>query len=155
MTTMTAPLEIGIAVRDLKRMRAFYEEALGLAFVSEIHVPGPKAEAAAMCREGYTVVRLQTQKGERIKLLCPDRTPNSNAAEGLILERAGSSYVTFIVDDLQALLDRLVANGAVSMTGPTAIEVRPGTWLAFVEDPEGHILEVVQYDDIAAYRSDL
>ena len=155
MTQMTAPMEIGLAVRDLKAMRAFYENALGLTFVSEIHVPGPKAEAAAMCREGYTVVRLQTQKGERIKLLCPDRLPEAKAETGLILERAGSSYLTFIVDDLQALLDRLVAHGAESMTGPSAIEVRPGTWLAFVSDPEGHILEVVQYDDIAAYRNDL
>ncbi|RWE80169.1 MAG: VOC family protein, partial [Mesorhizobium sp.] len=36
-----------------------------------------------------------------------------------------------------------------------AIEVRPGTWLAFVTDPEGHIVEIVQYDDLAGYRRDL
>ncbi|MCX8999367.1 VOC family protein [Rhizobiaceae bacterium BDR2-2] len=155
MTTMTAPLEVGLAVRDLKRMRAFYEEALGLRFVSEVHVPGPKAEAAAMCRDGYTAVRLQTQKGERIKLLCPDRPPEAKEDDRLILERAGSSYLTFIVDDLKVLLDRLVAHGGRSMTGADPVEVRPGTWLAFVADPEGHIVEVVQYDDLVAYRSDL
>lgn len=155
MTKMTAPLEIGLAVRDLKAMRAFYEGALGLSFVSEIRVPGPKAEAAAMCREGYTVIRLQTQKGERIKLLCPDRVPPARAEEGLLLDRAGASYITFIVDDLKALLDRLVDNGATSLTGTEPVEVRPGTWLAFVADPEGHIVEIVQYDDITGYRSDL
>lgn len=155
MTRMTAPLEVGLAVRDLTRMRAFYQEALGLAFVSEFHVPGEKAAAAAMCAEGYTVVRLQTQSGERIKLLCPDRLPDPTTQSGLILERSGSSYLTFIVDDLKALLDRLVLHGARPMTGPDPVEVRPGTWLAFVSDPEGHVVEVVQYDDIATYRSDL
>lgn len=155
MTRMTAPLEVGLAVRDLKTMRAFYETALGLSFVSEIRVPGHKAEEAAMCREGYTVIRLQTQTGERIKLIAPDRVPEAQKQDGLILERAGASYLTFIVDDLKALLDRLVAHGATSMTGPERIEVRPGVWLAFVTDPEGHIVEVVQYDDVAAYRNDL
>lgn len=155
MTKMTAPLEVGLAVRDLPRMRAFYEVAIGLSFVSEIEVPGPKAAEVALSAGGYVVVRLQTEKGERIKLLCPDRLPDIRSEGGLILERPGSSYLTFIVDDLQALLDRMIAYGAESMTGPRAIEVRPGTWLAFVTDPEGHIVEIVQYDDLAGYRRDL
>jgi len=33
--------------------------------------------------------------------------------------------------------------------------VRPGTWLAFFRDPEGNVLELVEYDDPAAYRPDL
>jgi len=155
MTTMTAPLEVGLAVRDLARMRAFYEGALGLSFVSQIHVPGPRAEAAAMCRDGYTVVRLQTGRGERIKLLRPDTLPPEKAETGLILERAGSGYLTFIVDDIRALIARLVAHGGEAMTGPDPVEVRPGTWLSFFADPEGHIVEAVQYDDLPAYRSDL
>ncbi|ABQ62777.1 hypothetical protein H721_03275 [Brucella ovis IntaBari-2006-46-332] len=145
MTQMTAPLEVGLAVRDLKRMRAFYEGALGLSFVSEIHVGGEKAKVAAMSPDGYTVVRLQ-----------PDRLPQAGQAEtGLILERAGASYLTFIVDDLKALVERLIEHGAQPLTGRDPIEVRPGTWLAFLHDPEGHIVEIVQYDDIAAYRPDL
>ena len=27
------------------------------------------------------------------------------------------------------------------------MEVRPGTWLAFFRDPEGNVLELVEYDD--------
>ncbi len=155
MTKMTAPLEIGLAVRDLKAMRAFYEGALGLSFVSQFHVPGVKAQEAALNAEGYTVVRLQTQKGERIKLLCPERPPEARPESGLILEKPGATYVTFIVDDLEALLIRLLAAGAHPLTGVKPVEVRPGVWLAFVADPEGHIVEIVQYDDIAAYRPDL
>ena len=41
------------------------------------------------------------------------------------------------------------------LTGPTRVEVRPGTFLSFCRDPEGNVLELVQYADIHAYRSDL
>lgn len=62
MTKMTAPLEVGLAVRDLPHMRAFYEAAIGLSFVSEIEVPGPKAAEVALSAGGYVVVRPQTEK---------------------------------------------------------------------------------------------
>jgi len=66
---MTAPMEVGLAVTDLAMMHTFYETALELQFVSEVHVPRPKAAEASMCAEGYTAVRFQTQTEERIKLL--------------------------------------------------------------------------------------
>ena len=40
-------------------------------------------------------------------------------------------------------------------SAPAPMEVRPGTWLAFFRDPEGNVLELVEYDDPAAYRPDL
>lgn len=157
MTTMTAPLEVGLAVRDMTRMRAFYEGALGLSFVSEIYVGSAKAARAALSPDGYTVVRLQSQKGERIKLLQPDRLPAAGDApgQGFILERAGASYLTFIVDDLKALVGDLIRHGAELLTGSEPVEVRPGVWLTFLSDPEGHIVEIVQYDDVSVYRADL
>ena len=66
---MISPLEVGLGVRDLPRMRHFYETALGCRFVSEVAVPAGKARQAALSGSGYTVVRLQTSHGERIKLL--------------------------------------------------------------------------------------
>ncbi|AOY94660.1 bleomycin resistance protein [Cupriavidus sp. USMAA2-4] len=152
---MIVPLEVGIAVRDLAPMRRFYEQVLGLAFVSEVQVPAAAAAQAAMHRDGYTAVRLQTPRGERVKLLAPATPPAHAAVPGYILDKANASYLTFIVDDLQAVVERLAAAGARLLTGPRRVEVRAGTWLAFCHDPEGNVLEFVQYDDIAAYRPDL
>lgn len=153
---MTAPMEVGLTVRDLPVMRAFYEAALGFSFVSEIHVPPAKAQEAAMSAGGYTVVRLQTPYGERVKLLAPDNVPAARGeASERILDRVEASYLTFIVDDIEGVVARLIAGGAEPMTGEKAVEVRPGTFLAFLRDPEGHIVEIVQYSDIAAYRPDL
>jgi len=152
---MVAPLEVGLNVRDLPRMRAFYETVLGLEFVNEIKVPAAKARQAALSNQGYVVVRLQASGGERLKLLAPQVPAGAAPQPPFILDQPGSSYITFIIDDIRAACSRVSANGIQFMTGPEPIEVRPGTWLAFFRDPEGHIVELVQYDDVAAYRPDL
>jgi hypothetical protein len=41
------------------------------------------------------------------------------------------------------------------VTGTKVVEVRPGTFLVFARDPEGNILEFVEYADVVAYRPDL
>lgn len=153
---MTAPLEVGLTVSDLPKMRAFYEKALGLTFISEVYVPAGKAVEAAMCHEGYTAVRLQTEMGERIKLLAPDAAPAPRQhSQGLILDHQSATYLTFIVDDIAGVVERVCAAGGTLLNEKLVTEVRPGTFLAFLRDPEGHILEIVEYSDISAYRSDL
>ncbi len=152
---MTAPLEVGIACRDLPRLRRFYEEALGFAFVSEFAVPAEKSAASALSAGGYTVVRLQTSYGERIKLLAPNAPAAGHEPAAYILDRSNATYLTFIVADIEAAIRRLLDEGIEFMTGGRHIEVRPGVYLAFCRDPEGNVLELVQYEDITGYRPDL
>ena len=152
---MISPLEVGLGVRDLPRMRHFYENALGCQFVNEVAVPADKARQAALSDGGYIVVRLQTSYGERIKLLAPVNPPAAVVRSGPILEQPHACYLTFIVDDIDAAIVRLQAHSVEFLTGPTRVEVRPGTFLSFCRDPEGNVLELVQYADIHAYRSDL
>lgn len=152
---MISPLEVGLGVRDLPRMRHFYENALGCQFVNEVAVPADKARQAALSDGGYTVVRLQTSYGERIKLLAPANPPAAAVHGGPILDQPNACYLTFIVDDIDAAIARLQAHGVEFLTGPARVEVRPGTFLSFCRDPEGNVLELVQYADIHAYRPDL
>lgn len=152
---MTAPLEVGICCRDLERLIAFYTEVLGLELVNLVEVPAEKAAAAHLSDAAYRVARLQTDWGERIKLLQPAAAPAEAPPTARILDRANSAYLTFIVPDLKATLARLLQAGMAVDTGPEPVEVREGTWLVFGRDPEGNVLEFVEYRDVAAYRPDL
>ncbi len=53
---------------------------------------------------------------------------------------------------LRAVVARVVAAGGTLMACDEPIDVRPGTYLPFLRDPEGHIVE---YADIFEYRTDL
>lgn len=152
---MTAPLEVGICCRDLERLIAFYTEVLGLALVNIVEVPAEKAAATHLSDGAYRVARLQTDRGERIKLLQPAAPPAETPPSARILDRANTAYLTFIVPDLRATLARLLRAGMAIDTGPEPVEVRDGTWLVFGRDPEGNVLEFVEYRDVAAYRPDL
>jgi lactoylglutathione lyase len=151
---LVAPLEVGIAVADMDTMRAFYEGVLGLEFVSLFEVPPAQGAAATMCDAGYRIVRLQANTGERIKLAQPNTPARPGDAPSSVLGRQGPAFLTFIVEDLQATIDDLRAQGYEVRTGEDRVEVRDGVYLAFAEDPEGNFLEFVEYDDVRAYRPD-
>lgn len=153
---MTVPLEVGIGCHDLVRMRHFYEQTLGLRFVSEARVPAQTAQNYRLARGSATVVRLQTAYGERIKLIAPDEAPAlPDRQPEHVFDRPNVMYLTFIIDDIHTAARRVLAQGATGMSGDTPIESRAGLYVLFVRDPEGNIVELVQYDDVAAYRPDL
>ena len=152
---MTAPLEVGLCCCDLTAMRNFYEGLLGFNFIGEITVPTGIASTIGLCSGGYQVARLQTPYGERLKLLVPESLPEFVPAERYILDTHRGTYLTFIVNNLDDMVQQLVEEGVVMMSGSEAMEIRPGTRVAFCRDPEGNAIELVQVDDLAAYRPDL
>lgn len=152
---MTAPLEVGIGCRDLATMRHFYEETLGLRFVSEGRAPEAVARTFRLARSSTVVVRLQTSYGERIKLIAPDEPATLPERHGeFVLDQPNVSYLTFIVADVNAAIRRLRDAGIECMTGDERVQSRPGLYVAFLRDPEGNVVELVQYDDVASYRQD-
>ncbi|MFF7395247.1 VOC family protein [Achromobacter sp. NPDC008082] len=152
---MTVPMEVGICCQNLDALLAFYTDVVGLTLVNRVTVPADKARATGLTAHGYDVARLQTPYGERIKLLQPSVAPDTAVRGEAILDRQGATYLTFIVRDLAGVVRSLQAKGVVFDSAPAPMEVRAGTWLAFFRDPEGNVLELVEYDDPAAYRPDL
>lgn len=150
---LRAPLEVGIAVRDLPRMVDFYVRTLGCRKISEIAVPADKTGLNSLAPDGCTIVRLETSYGERIKLLAAPSTMPAGSRQWL-LERTGLAYLTFIIDDIDGCHARLKAHG-VALASEKPVENRPGLRVLFFKDPEGNALELVEYADLASYRPDL
>ena len=154
--SMTTPLEVGIGCRSLAVMQEFYQHTLGLQFISEARVPVQVAQAYRLARGSATVIRLQTSRGERIKLIAPDEAaPLPTEHSAYVLDHPNVMYLTFIISDVKGAMARLAEAGVCFMTGPEPIQRRPGLYVAFLRDPEGNIVELVQYDDVADYRPDL
>ncbi len=150
---LRAPIEVGIAVRDLPRMVDFYVRVLGCRKISEIVVPADKTRLNGLATDGCTIVRVETSYGERIKLLAAPSTLPGESPRWL-LDRSGLAYLTFIIDDIDGCHARLKAHG-VTLASEQPVENRAGIRVLFFSDPEGNVLELVEYADLASYRPDL
>jgi len=122
-------LDLGIIVGDIKASLNFYKDTLGLEFV------------------GLTPVWFGTMHRLRFgssdfKMIEParDKVPPRGAV-GLEAQ-LGFRYVTFVVKNLSELCQELKAKG-VEFALPEK-EVRPGTRIAMVKDPDGNIVEFVE-----------
>jgi lactoylglutathione lyase len=65
--------------------------------------------------------------------------------------RAGYGHVAFDVTDLDGAWDRAVARGARPVMPPCP-SPEPGVRMAFVADPEGNLIELLQRDQTAVTR---
>ena len=155
MLKMVAPFEIGICVEDLDVMIGFYQNVLGLKLVSEIDVPADKSSDAGFTSSGYRIVRMQTNYGERIKLVRPVANPGARRSGEEVLSNRGNVFLTFIVDDLKSTVARVRETCSPMRTSGNIMEVRDGVFLSIMDDPEGNHLEFVEYSNMADYRPEL
>lgn len=134
---------VGVTVADLDAALAFFEklglEAEGRTFVdgefldTVIGIPGSRTEIVMLRPPGgETTLELST-------FVRPDHQPGSPTAMATEL---GLRNVCFEVDDLQATLDELAADGFGLVGGVGRYE---DVWLmAYVRGPEGIIVSLAQ-----------
>lgn len=120
-------LDLGILVSDIKASLNFYQNLLGLEFI------------------GITPVWFGTMHRLRFgtsdfKLIEPKTVPPKGAVG--LEKQLGFRYITFVVQNLSELCAELKSKG-VEFALPER-EIRPGTRIAMVKDPDENIVEFVQ-----------
>ncbi len=123
-------VQVGIVVKDLDAMVGFYEGALGLRSIGDVDIPGGVMKRFR-CGDG-TVKLVRFDAG----------TTGANPPDGMLGGVTGMRYVSLDVGDVEGTLARCEAAGH-KVTVPL-IEWRPGMPVAFVEDPEGNWIELMQ-----------
>lgn len=151
-----APMELGFCVADMDRSLAFYRGLLGLEQVSDIAQPAQGATGSAIAASTYRVVRLELATGERIKLFSPQDRPAPQRPDQAAppLSRVGYAFLTLIVADLEATVAHLAGHG-VAARPPGIRDLRDNVRIALIDDPDGNVIELVQYYDLKAYRADI
>ena len=125
---------VGINVADLPAMRDWYVDALGLEVEFEF----------ALEQFEFSGAMLRSSDGYRVELL--HRIGN---AEGIQVQRPldaaltrGLGHLALTVDDLEGSHRDLLAAGAGERMPPSQ-SPEPGVRIAFVADPEGNLIELV------------
>ena len=123
-------IDLGIVVRDAAAALKFYRDTLGFEHVGDMDMG-----------RGTTMHRLQCGSS-LIKLIAMATAPEASPAPGGVYAGSGYRYWTITVRDIAATVQACKAGGyAVPLD---VREIRPGTQMAMVEDPDGNWVEFLQ-----------
>ncbi|MFF2297175.1 VOC family protein [Arthrobacter sp. NPDC058127] len=134
---------VGVTVQDLDHVTAFFV-GLGLEIEGRTFVEGDFIDTVIAIPDSRTeIVMLRTPDGgtgvELSSFVRPDPVPGSPAA---MANELGLRSLSFEVDDLQAHVDRLAAEGYGLVGGIGQYE---GAWrMAYVRGPEGIIVSLAE-----------
>lgn len=123
-------LDLGIVTRNESAMWEFYSGLLGLPSAGEVTIPGVGRIRKLQCGESL------------IKMLVPVVPPPVEVQRGGYAAATGYRYCTLSVSGLTDLVAGCRKAGHVISVEPR--ELRPGTWAAMVEDPDGNTVELFE-----------
>ncbi|MER6283090.1 VOC family protein [Streptomyces sviceus] len=135
------PFEVGVVVRDLGPMERFYRDVIGCRVVHRSRVPVAVGGPAGLGGE-LVVVWLQVPSGGCVKLILPSSPAVPAPAARPLAGRAGLSYLTFHVDDVDPMVAALRGAGAKPLSDPVVVRAH-GRRITFWADPEGNAVELV------------
>jgi len=127
---------VSLSVAELAAQRRWYQEALGFTeVIEEFEVP----------EAGVRTAVLQAGGGARIELIERSGSARNETFGDPMdtLRGQGYGHWALEVDDLDHTFATLTALGAQPIW-PPADAVQPGARFAYVKDPEGNLIELIQ-----------
>ena len=125
-------------------MLEFYVDVLSCSEVRRADIPAELTRALRTGGAGYVNVWLRTPNGEVIKLVNPSAPPKHTASAAFSADRTGFAYLTFYCRDLETVLEKALLCGGVLRSDRSTLSGTLGLKLAFFEDPEGNVIELVE-----------
>ena len=136
----------GITVSNLERSLAFWRDVLGFELSHTAHQKGELAnEITGVERAEIKLAVLKTPGGHKIELLQYLAPPDSRSASLRPCD-VGFVHVALLIDDLDAVLERIAAFGWKPAGKPQILKSGPNTGkrVVYVRDPDGTTIEFMQ-----------
>jgi catechol 2,3-dioxygenase-like lactoylglutathione lyase family enzyme len=132
---------VGLTVGDLPAMTAWYVAAFTLEIEFEF----------VLDHVDFQGVMLRSAEGYRVELLHrPEGTPGLQAANPVEAALThGFGHLAFDVPDVDAAYDAVLSLGATDRMSPRP-SPEPGVRMAYVADPEGNLIELLDRTSAAA-----
>lgn len=130
-------VDIGFVCSDFDESLRFYRDVLEMEVVQELQIPHQVAVTAGLAPREFRQVRLKAGTS-LIKLMEIENPPPSRTYDF----QAGIRWLTFIVDDVPACIDRLAAKGAEFMS--EVVSPLDAKHIICVKGPDGVLIELVQ-----------
>lgn len=122
---------VSVRTSDMARSISFYESFLGMKLVSRKEIPANNAEITFLESEGTNF---------RLELTWYKSQQKFEQAE---YENRVFDHLAFTVKDMDSLIERMRAEG-VTITDEPFVLGAAGSRIAFIEDPEGVLIELIE-----------
>jgi len=136
----------GITVSNLERSLGFWRDVLGFELSHRAHQKGEMAEQITGVRGAELLLAVLKTPGHKIELLEYRAPADRKQQVDLRPCDVGSVHVAFVVDNLDAVLERIAESGWKAAGKPQTLTVGPnaGRRVVYVRDPDGTTIEFMQ-----------
>ena len=142
---VTPTIDLGCVVSDIDAAAKFYTQAIGFEELQGFSVSKEMAGDSGLTDYRPLSVRVFALKNEstatRIKLMSLADSPGKKVDNTYINSSLGFSYLTLLVADTTASVQRVKAAGYATVKEP--YKINAGTYLTLLKDPDGNIIEFV------------
>ena len=135
----------GFVVKDLERSRKFYIDGLGLEELKLFDVQSDELGQIV----GYKNARIYASylvaaDGHALEIIEYKEPVTQVSDDSVQYERArtGGAHLAFFVEDCHEMWERLCSMGGKPLNPP--VEVLPGMWECYMQDPDGNWIELVE-----------
>lgn len=143
-------IDLGVVVSDVDKAVAFYTKAIGFKEVEGFSVPADFAGDTGLTDNQALDIRVlvlgDDETATKLKLMTVPGVRSEKGANDFIHSQRGYSYITIMISDTNAALERLKKAGVKPLAkGPVALPkpLPQGVYLTVVRDPDGNIVELV------------
>jgi len=136
----------GITVSNLERSLAFWRDVLGFELSHTAHQKGEFArEITGVEGAEIKLAVLKTPGGHKIELL-EYLAPVDRKCANVRPCDVAFVHIALLVDDLEAMLDKISASGWKAVGNPQILTKGPnaGKRVVYVRDPDGTTIELMQ-----------
>jgi len=136
----------GITVLNLERSLAFWRDVLGFELSHTAHQTGELAkEITGVVGAEIKIAVLRAPGGHKIELL-EYLAPSDRKRIDVRPCDVGHVHVALLVDDLDAILEKIAGSGWKATGKPQTLKMGPnaGKRVVYVRDPDGTTIEFMQ-----------
>lgn len=139
-------IDVGIVVGDVEKTAQFYKNALGFTEVSGFDVSEEMGADSGLTDHQAFRVRVlvlgDEESATKIKIMEFPKAPGKKVDNRFIHSSLGFSYLTILVSDTTAAVERARKAGVTPVKEP--YQLGGGNfYLTLVRDPDGNIVELV------------
>lgn len=140
---------IAMSVKDFDKVKSFYVDTLGYDVLWDSDNRGnPELSNVVGLPDARMHIAMLEGYGMRIEMFYY-YTPQGTERHAPMRQcDFGLTHFALQVKGLKGMYDRLHAQGVAFNSAPQ--NIRPGAWVAYMRDPEGNTIELVEYEDEAS-----